>query len=89
MTTSDSLVFKPAHELTGLLATGQTTSVHLVTAFLDQIERHDQQGKKLNALISVAPRDDVLRRAERLDDERARGAVRSPLHGIPIVLKVG
>lgn len=88
MTAADALIFKSAHELTGLLSTGQTTSVHLVTAFLDQIEHHDKRGKKLNALISVAPREDVLRRAGELDAERKKGAVRSVLHGIPIVLKV-
>lgn len=41
----------------------------------------------MRALISVAPKHEVLKIARKLDDERARGKVRGPLHGIPIVLK--
>lgn len=83
-----SPLFKTAHELSALLSAGQTTTVDLVTAFLDQIERHNHNGKKLNALVAVAPREDVLSRAAQLDRERAARKVRSVLHGIPIVLKV-
>ena len=39
----------------------------------------------LNATIAVNP--NALADAERLDDERAAGRVRGPLHGIPIALK--
>jgi hypothetical protein len=87
MTTSE-MVFKSARELSSLLATGHTSSVELVTAALDQIERHNHRGKKLNALIAVAPRDKALDRAAALDGERQGGVVRSALHGLPIVLKV-
>ena len=33
------------------------------------------------------PEDLLTRAAEKLDDERARGSVRGPLHGIPILVK--
>ncbi|KAK2596130.1 hypothetical protein QQS21_006407 [Conoideocrella luteorostrata] len=82
-----SPLFLTAHELSAQLSTKQTTSVKLVGAFLDQIERHNHNGKKLNALIAVAPRDVALRRAAELDEERESDHVRSPLHGIPIIVK--
>ncbi|KAK7423032.1 hypothetical protein QQX98_001322 [Neonectria punicea] len=40
------------------------------------------------AIISVPPKDLILSIASSLDDERARSRIRSPLHGVPIVIKV-
>ena len=76
-----------AHELQQRLAT-DLTSVELVEAALAQIERHNHNGMKLNAIVSVCPREIALEQAKRCDKERAEGKVRSALHGIPIVLKV-
>lgn len=87
-TPKQSLLFLPAHELQQKLAAGETTSVALVALFLDQIERHNHQGRKLRAVLATAPRDVAVRRAQALDDERARGSVRGALHGIPIIVKV-
>ena len=39
----------------------------------------------LEAVIETNP--DALEIAQRLDDERARGKVRGPLHGIPVLVK--
>lgn len=74
-----------AVELQRLLAERQITSVQIVQQYLDQIDRHEPA---LNALISPAPREIVLRAAATLDEERNNGNVRSAFHGIPIVLKV-
>lgn len=63
------------------------TSVEIVEAYLHQIEQHNRRGRQLRALISVAPRHELLQIAMSLDDERARGKRRGPLHGIPVVLK--
>ena len=76
-----------AHELQGLLANGSITSVDLVHLYVRQIEKHKHQGLKLNAVISVAPIDLLIEKAKELDQERASGNVRSPLHGIPILVK--
>ncbi|OAA74652.1 Amidase signature domain protein [Akanthomyces lecanii RCEF 1005] len=73
-----------AVELTQLLGHGQLTSVQIVEAYLAQIDLHNPG---LNALISRSPRENVLRAAERLDQERSNGKLRGPLHGIPIILK--
>jgi amidase len=76
-----------AGELQELLHDGKLTSVGVIDVYLKQIEKHNHNGLKLNAIISVAPRDILVKRAERLDQERRNGAARSPLHGIPIVVK--
>lgn len=72
-------------DLRRMLDSQQITSVQIVEQYLEQIDRYEPD---LNALASIAPRDSLRRIAESLDDERRGGRVRSPLHGIPIVLKV-
>ncbi|KAI1359944.1 amidase signature enzyme [Xylaria arbuscula] len=69
------------------LQSGGLMSVQLVGIFLDQISAHNGDGMRLNALISTLDRTLALETAKRLDDERANGKLRSPLHGIPIVIK--
>ncbi|KAH6652410.1 amidase signature domain-containing protein [Truncatella angustata] len=73
-----------ATDLQALLLSGKITSVQIVKEYLAQIDRHNA---KLNAFISIAPRESLLRVAAELDGERHRGGIRSQLHGIPIVLK--
>lgn len=60
------------------------TSKQLVFLYLAQIQRHDDY---LRAVISTSPENNLLHRAQLLDDERKAGAVRGPLHGIPVLLK--
>lgn len=79
---------RPAHEYQSLMQSGQLSSEDLITSFLDQIDRHNADGLQLKAIVSVCPRNIALSQARRLDEERARGEVRSELHGVPIVIKV-
>ena len=76
-----------AFELSELLNAQALTSVQIVQLYLKEIEQHNRRGRQLRALISVAPKHEVLKIARKLDEERARGKIRGPLHGIPIVLK--
>ncbi|KAJ5738943.1 amidase signature enzyme [Penicillium malachiteum] len=73
-----------AVELQRLLQENNITSAQIVEEYLRQIDRYEP---KLNALISPAPRDKVLRVAKDLDEERQRGQIRGPFHGVPIILK--
>ncbi|KAJ0119828.1 hypothetical protein J7T55_014033 [Diaporthe amygdali] len=76
-----------AHEYQVLMQDGHLSSEDLVNYFLDQIERHNDLGLKLKAILSVCPRDLAISQAKVLDEERRQGKVRSDLHGIPIVVK--
>ncbi|VUC23593.1 unnamed protein product [Clonostachys rosea] len=76
-----------AVELQNLLNDGLVTSRGIVQQYLEQIEKHNHQGLKLHAIISVQNHADLFQRAQQLDDERKRGKVRGPLHGVPIILK--
>lgn len=76
-----------AFELSELLNAQAITSVEIVELYLHEIEQHNRRGRQLRALISVAPRHELLKIAKKLDEERLRGKIRGPLHGIPIVLK--
>jgi amidase len=83
-----SILTASALEIAHQLDAGSLSSVQVVEACLDQIERHNRAGLGLHAIISVAPRESVLAQAQTLDDERRRGSGRSRLHGVPIVVKV-
>lgn len=72
-------------ELGEKLASGDLTAVTLVRKYLDRIESIDQSGPTINAVIELNP--DALEIAHKRDEERKAGKVRSPLHGIPILIK--
>ena len=61
-------------------------SARLITElYLDRIEELDRQGPELRSIIETNP--DALDIADQLDKERASNGPRSPLHGIPVVIK--
>lgn len=64
---------------------GDVTSADLVDAYLARIEAIDQNGPTLASVLEVNP--DCRTIAKQLDDERAAGKIRGPLHGIPVVVK--
>jgi len=72
-------------ELQLALTAKRVSSVALVDAYLARIAAYDDQGPGLNALIHLNP--EARAQAAALDAERRRSGPRSPLHGIPIVLK--
>ena len=72
-------------DLQNAMTAGRTSSVQLVDAYLARIAAYDQRGPALNALIRLNPNARV--EAQRMDEERRRGRVRGPLHGIPIIIK--
>ena len=71
-------------ELGDRLAKGSITCREIVDIYLQQIKRHNGQ---LRALIHMMPEQQLVQLAAELDEERAEGKLRGPLHGIPIVLK--
>ncbi|MEM8827918.1 MAG: amidase family protein [Cyanobacteria bacterium P01_G01_bin.19] len=72
-------------EINQALDAGTLTSQELVELYLERIEAFDQQGVAINSIITLNP--DALATAAALDEERQTSGARSPLHGIPILLK--
>ena len=64
---------------------GTLTSERLVELYLARIQAYDQDGPRLNAVLWL--NDQALETARILDEERRMSGPRSPLHGIPVVLK--
>ncbi len=72
-------------DLNAAFDAGTLTSEQLVTMSLGRIRAYDRQGPMLRAVITVNPK--AVETARLLDRERKEKGRRSPLHGIPIVLK--
>ncbi|KAJ3575180.1 hypothetical protein NPX13_g4124 [Xylaria arbuscula] len=66
-----------ASDIRRLLESKDTTSVDLVELYLEQTEKHNHNGMKLNAIIETAPVESVLEVAKALDMERAQTGPRS------------
>ncbi|HTK25581.1 MAG TPA: amidase [Pyrinomonadaceae bacterium] len=69
-------------ELSAGMQKGEMTAVDIAKGYLARIAEID---KKLNSIIELNP--DALAIAAEMDKERKAGKVRSPLHGISIVIK--
>lgn len=74
-----------ATDLQTLYQDGNLTTVEAAELYMQHILNHNH---RFNALVEVTPQEHVLALATQLDQERAEGVVRGPLHGVPIVVKV-
>lgn len=72
-------------EMNAAMAAGALSSERLVQLYLARIDAYDRRGPRLNAVITMNP--EALATARALDAERRLTGPRSPLHGIPIVVK--
>ena len=70
-------------DLQAFMKSGSATAAEIVALYFDQITQHDEY---LKAMINTAPR--AMEIAKSLDEERLRGHIRGPLHGIPLLIKV-
>lgn len=70
-------------EMQRQMAAGELTATALTAAYLQRINDIDK--RTINSVIEINP--DALEIAKALDEERAAGHTRGPLHGIPILLK--
>ena len=67
------------------MQTGKYTSETLVSLYLKRINEIDKSGPMLNSVIEINPEAREL--ARQMDAERKAGKIRSPLHGIPVLIK--
>lgn len=72
-------------EINAAFDAGTLTSVQLVSRYLARIAAYDRQGPAIRAVLALNP--NALETARLLDAERKTKGRRSPLHGIPVVLK--
>ena len=72
-------------DLNAAFNAGSLTAERLVQLCLARIQAYDRQGPALRAVIAINPK--ALETARMLDAERKNKGPRSPLHGIPVVLK--
>jgi amidase len=72
-------------EINAAFDAGTLTSVQLVSRYLARIAAYDRQGPAIRAVLALNP--NALETARQLDVERKSKGRRSPLHGIPVVLK--
>jgi amidase len=81
------VVEKSIADLRAALEAGRASSVDLVQAYLARIAAYDAPGTEtaLNAMVVMNP--DALAEARASDDRRKRGAILSPLDGIPYTAK--
>ena len=77
------VAFATARDLLGRLERGAVSSVELLDAFVEQVVRADEE---INAIVTLDV-DAAYDRARVADEERARGTIRGPLHGLPMTIK--
>src|SRR6266700_5569536 len=69
-------------QLQAAMASGQLTSRQLTRGYIDRIQ---SLNPLLHSVIELNP--NAIAIASQLDNERRRGQVRGPLHGIPLLVK--
>ena len=79
------LLTATAADIVKALEARTVSSEALVHQYLNRIHKYNGY---LHAIISTTPTDIILSMARSLDDERAQGRIRGPLHGVPIIIKV-
>ncbi len=72
-------------QLQEAMRSGKLTARSIAEQYLARIDAMDQRGPAVNAIIEINP--DALAIADALDAERKAKGPRSPMHGIPVVIK--
>ncbi|MGA2968949.1 MAG: amidase family protein [Acidimicrobiales bacterium] len=84
---SSEIAYLSTADIHDRLNDGRLTSSQLVDALLSRIEAIDAPGTAIGLNAVAALSNDAREVARERDDERARGVIRGPLHGVPVVIK--
>lgn len=84
MPTPTALTDLDADALSRAIHARQVSCREVMQAYLHRIRRLDPQ---FNAIVNLAPEDELLRQADVRDAELARGASRGWMHGMPQAIK--
>ncbi len=72
-------------DIQAAFAAGALSSEKLVQLYLARIRAYDREGPAIRAVLSLNPR--AVETARELDAERRVRGPRSPLHGVPVIVK--
>ena len=72
-------------ELQRGMQSGKYSARSIAEKYLERIEEIDKRGPAINSVIEINP--EAIEIADALDKERKAKGVRSPLHGIPVLIK--
>src|SRR5436190_14665013 len=78
------IVMLDAVDLATAIRTKRLSAVEVMSAYLDHIEAVNP---KVNAIVALQDRGDLLKQAQARDDELASGKPVGPLHGLPHAVK--
>jgi amidase len=78
------IVMMNAASLAQAIHSRRASCAEVMGAYLDHIDRFNP---KVNAIVALQDRDDLLRQAGERDADLARGEIRGPLHGFPHAAK--
>jgi len=81
---TNDLVTMDATTLASVIHSRKASCVEVMTAYLDHIERVNP---KVNAIVALQERGDLLAQAHERDGQLARGESMGPLHGFPHAVK--
>jgi amidase len=84
LTQPSDIVFLDAHQLSQAIHARTVSCVEVMTAYLDRIERLNPQ---VNAIVSLEPREALLRQARERDEALGRGESLGWMHGMPQAVK--
>ncbi len=82
---AEDIVEADIMSLQDAMSRGSLSAVQLTQHYIDRVEAINLSGPELHAVLEIHP--DALAQAQALDDELAATGARSPLHGIPLLLK--
>ncbi len=80
-----NLVEATIDDINAVFDAGALTSEELTQLYLNRIAAYDDSGPNINSVLTINP--NVLETSAQLDLERQTTGARSPLHGVPIILK--
>jgi amidase len=82
--TPNDIVNMDGATLSDAIRTRQVSCAEVMSAYLDHIERINP---KVNAIVALQDRQDLLRQARERDDQISRGEYQGWLHGFPQAIK--
>jgi len=84
---SSNLAYTSAAASLDALAAGETTSEALVSILLSRIAQVDAPDSQIALRSILAINSDALATARERDEQRSRGELLGPLHGLPVLIK--